>query len=511
MSQLTETLLYNFRKYQDKVAVISNNSHITYGKLEKHVKSIISFWNSHGGKRGDRIGVVLPNCIEFVEIMLAAAFMDCAIVPISASLPINAVRKAFDSVGIDHIIGSKFFWKKAGKAYENDLIKIKVAVGGVVNNIVSYNDCLVWGQQDLDMQNVGDVPFIFTLTSGSTGMPKPIVLTQNNKYYRSISTKNLYGLTNHEVILAGTPLYHSLAERLVILPLLLGGTSVILPKFSVNEWFKAISENKVTFTIAVSSQLNSIVEALDTIELSSIKSLRCLVSSSALLEEQVKEKLMESLQCEFHEIYGTSEIAVATDIDFRESCMKRKSVGKAIPEAHIKIIDSHGKELDANEVGQIVCKSSLTFEGYYKLPDMTKESFWNGYFKTGDMGYLDKDGYLYFQGREKEIIITGGVNVYPMDVEEIINTMDSVEECVAFAFPDNKLGEVVAVAVVVKEGKTFNEREAKFLCIENLADYQQPHKFFAIDEIPKNGMGKVVRYQLREQLVRGEKRKSQDE
>jgi long-chain acyl-CoA synthetase len=227
-----------------------------------------------------------------------------------------------------------------------------------------------------------------------------------------------------------------------------------------------------------------------------LSSLRCIVSSSALLDHQVKSELLEKFDCEFHECYGTSEIAIASNFDSTLARTKLRSVGVAAPGVNIKIIGNNDEDLGNGEIGEIVCSTPMLFGGYFKRPDLTRAAMWGEYFRTGDMGKLDEDGFLYFVGRTKDIIISGGINIYPVDIEAVVTEHASVVECAAFAFPDERLGEVVAIAVVPANKPEFDLRQLRFHCCEHLADFQQPRKFFIIDELPKNSMGKVMKSQL---------------
>jgi len=138
----------------------------------------------------------------------------------------------------------------------------------------------------------------------------------------------------------------------------------------------------------------------------------------------------------------------------------------------------------------------MIFGGYFNRPDLTREAMWKDYFRTGDVGKLDEDGFLYFLGRKKDIIITGGINVYPADIESVISEHPSVLENAAFSFPDDRLGEVVAVAIVPKNPNDFDQRKIRFHCAEYLADFQQPRKYFIVEALPKNSMGKIMKFQL---------------
>jgi len=341
-----------------------------------------------------------------------------------------------------------------------------------------------------------DDPFILTMTSGSTGDPKPIILTQRTKFNRAMAAVKLYGITDADSILAATPLYHSLAERLVLLPLLVGGRSVLMTRFSPSEWLKCAREQSVTFTIAVSSQLKQIADRLGCVDEMPIDSLRCVVSSSAQLDFHVKAELLSKLHCQFHECYGTSEIAIASDLNVVTDLEKLNSVGVAAPGVDVKILLQDGMIAECDEVGEIICKTPMLFGGYFKRPELTAESMWGEYFRTGDLGKLDEDGYLYYLGRVKEIIITGGINVYPQDIESVLAKHPSVLECAVFPLPDDVLGEIVAVAIVPRTSDGINQREIKHLCADHLADFQQPRKYFILNELPKSGVGKIMKRML---------------
>jgi long-chain acyl-CoA synthetase len=162
----------------------------------------------------------------------------------------------------------------------------------------------------------------------------------------------------------------------------------------------------------------------------------------------------------------------------------------------IRILRDDDEIAAPGEAGEIACKTPMIFGGYFKRPDLTRAAMWGEYFRTGDIGRLDQDGFLYFLGRKKDVIITGGINVYPADVESAVSEHASVAECAAFPVPDERLGEIVAVAVVPRSPGPFDRRALRFHCAERLADFQQPRKYFVVDALPKNNMGKVMQHTL---------------
>jgi acyl-CoA synthetase (AMP-forming)/AMP-acid ligase II len=481
-----------------KTALICDEQDISYQQLAEMVGRYSALLADNGVAYGDHVGVLMNNSVESVALIMSAAGMGVALVPVNPTMPIRDIHNSFSSCGVKHIIGrSRFFERYLS---EDSFLPngICFVTDKEVDGCIRFSDKDYKGQSFVDNRVDGNESLILCMTSGSTGTPKPIVLTQNNKLARALSAIEVYQLTSEDVIMAATPLYHSLAERLVILPLIAGATSVLMDRFTPALWLKKIEEYQVTFTIAVSAQLAQVAELISSPFSSDIDSLHCVVSSSALLESSVKKELISKLRCDFHEMYGTSETATVTDISFREFSEKQGSVGRALPRAEIKIIDENNMPQKQGVIGEIICKSSTMFNGYYNQPELTASSMVDGFFRTGDYGYLDADDFLYFTSRKKEIIITGGINVYPRDIEQCLMGLSQIAECAAFSLQDDRLVEIVAIAIVLKKGTELTERQIRTHCARNLADYQQPREVFFLDGLPKNTMDKLQRGKLQE-------------
>lgn len=502
-------LFYQFaEKMPAKPALWCEGVVLSYAEMATLVGRWARGMAERGVERGDRIAVLLPNNPEFVAMLLVAADLGAVLVPLNTSLPPIAVLRAFETAGVKHVFGNAttlmplaestlpFFSVATGLWLSLDLVApgVEVLPEWVASASVDVQPLFVGEDDD---------PFILTMTSGSTGDPKPIVLTQRTKINRVKAAQELYAISDADRTLAATPLYHSLAERLVLIPLLTGGTSVLMSRFSASEWVRIVGEQQVSFTIAVSSQLRQILELINTKGATSMSSLRCIVSSSALLDPCVKSDLLARLTCDFHECYGASEIAIASNLDSKDARVKLSSVGRAAPGVEIRILTENGEVASAGQIGEIVCKTPMMFGGYFERPDLTYAAMWGEYFKTGDVGWLDEDGFLYFAGRKKEIIITGGINVYPSDIEAVVSSYATVAESAAFPIEDESLGEVVGVAVVPEAGTGFDPKMLRRHCAQHLADFQQPRKFFILNQLPKNAMGKLTKQVLIDQYGRG--------
>ncbi len=498
---LVEAITRAYKGRENKVALKIDHRQWSFKQLYQAVCDQEQRFIQAGLQSGDTLVAVLPNGWHSVLVLLTAAKMQLTIAPLPMSCTAQAFKTACQRISATAAVlwrplkgelvadGNELFYLYA---YSDDE-SINQAITSIAPVLLAREQI---NQSDLISE---DAPFILTMTSGSTGDPKPIALSQRTKYLRAWSAINLYGVTENDTTLIATPLYHSLAQRLLLVSLLSAGTLVLLPKYTQEQWLRTIGQERVTFTIAVSSQLKPLINTqYSKSELANkLASLRVLVSSSALIEQSVKQQLLNVLQCEFHECYGASEVAVVTNIKFSKQSPVG-SVGKPIDGVTVKVCDDTGNSVAANTVGEICVKSPLVFSGYYQLPDKTQASFKNNYFKTGDLGYFDEQGYLYFSGRKKEIIITGGINVYPEDVEQAINGLDSVIEAAAFPMPDEQLGEIVAVAVVLTSGEAANSTALSMALIDQLADFQLPRQWFFVDELPKSALGKLQRYRLAE-------------
>ena len=499
-SMLADMFYKNVETKPDKEAVWCDGRSVSYKEMGDLVSRYSNLLISMGIEYGDHIAIPMNNSIESVALFFSAADLGACVVPLNPSLPLSAVVAAMKAGDVKHMIARKSFYAECDRNGGVDVPGFRLCLDQEYEGTISFARIEEMSSERpmLHYEVNGSESLILTMTSGSTGTPKPIDISQQNKYDRSMAHIRVYGITVEDRILAATPLYHSLAERLVIMPLIIGATSIIMPRFTPEIWMKCCEIQRPSFTIAVSAQLAQILELLKQSDAPDITSFRCIVSSSALLEESVKCELIDILKCEFHEMYGASEVSTVTDICFQENPDKQKSVGKPFEEVQIRILrDESESDFDTDcavgEVGEIAVKSKLQCKGYYRQETMMQAAMFEGYFRTGDLGYLDEDGYLYFAGRKKEIIITGAINVYPHDIDAVIGLIPEIEECAAFSYPDDRLGEVVALAVVAKEDQDINLRSLKTYCARNLADFQQPHKVFVLDKLPKNTMGKLQR------------------
>jgi acyl-CoA synthetase (AMP-forming)/AMP-acid ligase II len=493
MGIIFENFKRNVVKFPNKLAIINNeqNKTLTYSQLLVQVENKINFFLESIVPQHTRVAFCLHEGVNIPIVVLALNYFGVPVIPLNPALQPEQIRHLFKSVDADIIITES----KTTFLFDGFQDLVNVVNLDEPNEKQKNKKTNSFKRDSYDCTE----EFLITLSSGSTGNPKPIIFSEKNKLDRFRQATQLYNVTHNDVILCASPFFHSLGQRLTFLPLLAGSTLVQLSRFTPQKWCDAIFINKVTFTIPVSSHLHGLVKPL----LDSPKkfiSLRCLVSSSAAIDHSVKKQLFDTLSCDFHEMYGASEVATVTDLNKDMAILKPKSVGIPCFGVDVLVVNEDLVVCNSMQVGQIIVKSTLASIGYYKLPKITQESFVNGYFLTGDLGYFDADGYLYFVDRKKDIIISGGMNIYPSDIENIINKHSQVEDCTVIGIKDPYLIEV-PVAVVVSQGDSrLIEREIRRMLQQQLAPYQRPMKYFFKRSLPLTASAKVDKLSLRDEL-----------
>jgi long-chain acyl-CoA synthetase len=500
-NSLAAHIFCHVQEQPDQVALVCGAERVSYRDFWLRVTGVVDTLQANGVSRGDCAGLFLENSIECAVQLVAAAAMGIAIAPLPGGMMGSARQRALATARCSVAIAAG----RVAQDIRNDpmLSLVQVfAVGAEVPGCVNL-DCVGEAADELlPPPDVSlDEPFIITMTSGSTGAPKPIVFSQATKLNRAFdATRDVYGLGDNEVILISTPMHHSLAQRSTLLPLLLGGTGVILERFTPQAWVEAVRDYGVTFLFAVSSQLKTLVPYLQA-QGEEIVSLNTVVSSSALLDDETKERLLSCLKCDLHECYGTSEIGCATDFSVSDAQARLGSVGRALPHVSMKITSADRQAVPNGEIGEIAVKTTTAFSGYFGQDDVTRAAYDDeGYFYTGDLGYVDDAGWLFFKGRSKEVIITGGINVYPKDIEDVLFGCEGIADCAVIGVDDEYFGEAILAVLVWEEGIKPNLAAVQRLCMSELADYQRPMAYEMLDALPRNAMGKINKPALLEQF-----------
>ncbi|MFH1624204.1 MAG: AMP-binding protein, partial [Pseudomonadota bacterium] len=353
-------------------------------------------------------------------------------------------------------------------------------------------------------------------TSGTTGSPKGALLTHRNMFSNCMACLAVLNIKHDDVFLNLLPLYYMGGLGYVLPRILVGATIIIQGKFIPSVVLQTIESKRVSSTFMVPAMAIFILESPD-ISKYRYSSLKTVGYSGAPMPVEVLKSAMKVFQCDFVQIYGLTELSCAciTYLSPRDHILegppkvieRLESAGRISPTADIKILDEDGNEVRRGDVGEIVVRGQLVCKGYWKQSEMTAKAFEQGWFHTGDLGKLDDDSYLYLVDRKKDMIISGGENIYSKEIEEVLYSDPAVLEAAVIGVPDAKWGEAVKAILVLKHGMSTTEEEIIELCKRNLARFKKPKSVEFVENLPRTHTGKVQKNVLREKYWKGHEKR----
>lgn len=461
--------LISHKKNKSKIFVNFEENQYSYD----FVFQKITFLESHFFKNKNikSIGILSHNKIDHIILYLFCSKHNLMFVPFDPDVTTNDLVKQIKISDCKDL-----FCSKENKKKLIDKINFKINYYNFIQNKKTEKNLL---QKFNPKQNRF---FLLCFTSGSTGNPKPIAISQKTKYLRAKSNIKIYNLYKSKKSLITTPFHHTLALRILTMSILLGSEIFIIENYYKNKLISIIKEKKINFTLFVSNQINSILS--NPKNLKKLKSLKALISSSSNLSLENKKKIIKNFDGKIFECYGLSEAAIVSNLDLKKNLNFLDSVGKSIHGVSIKIAnkDKHG-------VGEISVKSKYIFSEYYKKKTFTKSQFKGNYFSTGDLGYI-KNNFLYLVGRKKNMIKIKGISVYGEDIEKKIFKSKLVKECLIVGLKSKYDEENICLIYSHKKNTNIDHAIKKY-CLYNLASFQIPRHYIKLDKIPKNKMGKL--------------------
>jgi len=494
-------------RFPDKIALIEGERKVSYYKFNNRVNKLANKLLRLNIQKGDKVSLYLHNSIEWVEIYFALSKIGVVIVPINFRL------KGNELVYIIRNSDSKFLFFDTD--LQQNIESVKMDLKGInefillgdtpKNKYLSYeelfkNTSSIEPNVSVSEEDIHSICY----TSGTTGLPKGAVLTNLNilTVHYLINTAE-FGVTLYDTILITTSISQRIGWAKLVTGIALGSTLVIMTSFDAQEAIKIVKKEKVTIMSIVPTILRLILQTLH-IESYNSTSLRVLFVGGEAFPIELKKDLTEKLpNIKLVSYYASTEAGHITTLLSEDILKKPYSVGRPIPCAQVKIVDEEGEEMIAGEVGEIIVRSGkpgtfCVMKEYYKEPDYTKESFWGEWFRTGDVGRLDNDGYLYIVDRKKDMIVSGGYNIYSKEIEMLLESYEKVYEAAVIGVPDEKYGEAVKAFIVLKKGMQATENELIEYCKANMASYKKPRYIEFVDFLPKNVTGKVLKYKLKE-------------
>jgi long-chain acyl-CoA synthetase len=504
------SLLPRHARYRgDHTALVVGDLRLSFRELNSYVNRLANALLGAGMRKGDKLTTVLPNCLELMAAIWAAGKTGIVIVPASPMLQEAGLRTLIDDSDSTMVIADATFADTFDRI-RDDLPKVAengfVLVGGDDDRpgFLAYETFIADASEDEppDAALGDDDVFNIMYSSGTTGMPKGIVHTHYVRAAFCTLCASAFRIVPESIVLhAGSIVFNG--AWVDLMPwMFVGGTYILHEAFNAERVIETIEREKVTHIIMVPSQIIAVLSS-PSYDPARLESLEMLHSVGAPLLLEHKQRINRDLPERFYELYGITE-GFATILDKHDAVRKAASVGCPSAFTEIKIVREDGSECEPNEVGEICGRAPLMMPGYYKRPDLTAEAIRNGWLHSGDAGYLDEDGYLFLADRIKDMIISGGVNVYPRDIEEVIIQHPAVQEVAVFGVADDRWGEVPVAAVVLARGASIEANDLVEWTNQRVgAKFQRIREVVFYDEFPRNVAGKTLKREMRAEYEAG--------
>ena len=490
----------------DKVAIADDRGSITFGEAETASNRLARWLAANGVRRGDRVALILPNGIAFVVAELAILRLGAVKVPLNIRFAPPEVMYALADCGPTALIATADYAGRV-QAERSRLPSLAavVAVDGAAPGCAGYADIVASGDATpLPAVAYGDDdPILIRYTGGTTGRPKGVVHTHRSYVAVVLDVVRENALVEDDIALHLGHLSHGLN---FMWPswYLLGATQVLRERFDPVATWADFARHRVSWVYMVPTMIHMLLEADD--GRAGVSSLRCFTYASAPMPVPLLRRAIARFGNIFTQVYTLSEAPVITTmmrphehLEIESECGPRLgSVGREVPTFELRLVDDAGRDVPPGDVGEIAVRSINNMAGYWNLPDETAGTIVDGWLRTGDMARRASDGFLYLADRKKDIVITGGFNVWPKEVEDALLGHPDVAQAAVVGAPDEKWGEIVVAYVVARPGRAPSAETLASHCVELLADYKKPRRIHLVDSLPLTPVGKVSRAALRE-------------
>lgn len=505
MESLPQMLERNARLIGNQVFVHFEGQDLTYAELDAAARRLARVLRNRGARKGDRIGILLPNGLDAVVSYWAVQVLGAVAVPIAPMLRVAEVHHIVKQAGIDIIFVDEETESVGRKAAENGLVVSTIldfspnASGDALRAEIARADPVTetWFADRADLANI-------FFTSGTTGVPKGAMQTHFCQYstVRDMMVFNGWRFAE-PVCYCALPLTNNMGCTVLMnLTMFAGGKLVLDKRWDTKRAMAAIRDHKISYVLGPPTIFVYMVSEFDP-ETDDLSSLRLCLVGGAPVPTEVLTRFEALAGARIVQAYGATEVTGGVAIDPIVGTRKLGSAGLPIGSSRLEIVDDDGRELPAGELGEIRVQGDTVGAGYWGDAEASAKSFTARGWLSGDIGRLDEDGYLYVVDRKKDLIISGGFNIYPIELENLLYSHPDIRLCAVIGIPDAHKGEV-AVAVIVPRAIPPQAEEIIAYCREHIAAYKVPRRIFFVDEIPTNPVGKVLKRELRALLAAGE-------
>jgi len=500
-----------------KTAAICGTTRYSFIELNERVDRLSNALIGLGIERGDRVAVLALNCHCFLELYYAIAQIGAAVVPINFRIPPKEIKYILDhsesrAIAVDDALTPAL--EAIGSQLETVERFISIA-DQPAPGYLTYEQLIATNTPLVDAPKIEDDELLgLFYTSGTTGEPKGVMLTHRNMLSNIVHSESVFEYLPTDIYLHSAPMFHLADGAAVFSNTARGATQAFIPRFDPKRVLQTISSERISLALFVPTMINFLLQEpdLDSYDLSS---LRHITYGASPIAPEVLRRAMKVFGCGFGQGYGLTEasplltVLTAEDHAVKDEKSERRlaSCGKPVHGVDVRVVSFDGSEVKPGEVGEIIARGPNIMLGYWKRPADTEQAIVDGWLHTGDLATVDEDGYIYLVDRKKDMIVTGGENVYSTEVEAALYEHPAIKEAAVIPVPAPDWGEAVHACVTLCEGKRVAPEELIEFCRERLANYKLPRSVEIIEgELPKGGTGKILKKQLREKYWHGRSR-----
>jgi long-chain acyl-CoA synthetase len=476
----------------ERVAIRLGAAELTYGELDERSARLATLLRERGMKQGDRVGVMLPNVPQFPIAYYGVLRAGGVVVPMNVLLKRREIAFYLEDSGAEILLAWHGFAEEARNGAADagaELIEVEPA---------SFAELLDANEPTPGLaETAEDDTAVILYTSGTTGKPKGAELTHLNLHRNAeISSRSTCEVSEGNVVLGALPLFHSFGQTVSMnASLMVGATLTLVPKFDPAETLETMQRDSVTHFYGVPTMYGALLhhperESYDT------STLRTCLTGGASMPVEVLRGFEDAFGCVLLEGYGLSETSPVSSSNHPDMERKPGSIGTPIEGVEMKVVDEDDNEVTQGEIGEIVIRGHNIMKGYWQRPDATEEAMRGGWFHSGDMAKVDEDGYFFIVDRKKDLIIRGGYNVYPREVEEVLYEHPKIREAAVVGIPHDEWGEEIGAAVVVHDGEELEATEVSEYVKERIAAYKYPRVVWFLEELPKGPTGKILKREI---------------
>ena len=503
MKTLVDVLLDNAGTHSDATAVIDSGISLTWSEFVRRISKLGRVLNRSGINQGDRFGILALNSWRQAEVTHAGQWIGATPVPINFRLAPVEIQSILEDADCKLVVTDRQFSHLLDEAelagWKNNHLLITDDRNG------PYETSLIGAEQSDPVNCSANDEALVLFTGGTSGRAKGVPLTHGNIIANAIQVGNRWSAKPDDVVLHVPPMFHS-AELVKTAYFMQGAANVYLPKFDPDTLLAAIEQFRVTFTLLVPTMLMLTLQSgkVAHYDVSSLKQI--IYGASPMSADWIKSAFKAFPNVEIAQGYGLTETAPLLTMLNHQSHVdalatgnptRLSSCGRKLEGVELKIMDNNGVEYATGQVGEIYTRGDNVFNGYLNQKELTEEVLADGWFRTGDLGYLDKEGYLYLKDRKQDLIVTGGENVYSSEVEAVLNRHPAVLEVAVIGIPDEIYGEKVIAVVTAKSEADLTQDELTDFCRARIGGYKIPKRIHMVESLPKSALGKILKTELR--------------